>query len=98
MPGNVTVLHNGKPIDTGLVEIRRVAWRQYGHRVQLRAKPRQHHRARVGDVSLHQLARRASPELDCQEPGRTARRQKNFALKMATPLASVKVFNLYMSA
>ena len=73
-PGNIEVEMDGQPFDTGLRKVRRAARRRRGSRLQRRAEPRQHRRARRGDLPERLLARHPAREHDCQEQGRNRSR------------------------
>ena len=51
VPGNVTVEIDGRPVRHRPAQVRRAAGRSHRHRLQRRAEPRQHHRARLGGLS-----------------------------------------------
>ncbi len=68
-PGNIEVEMEGKPFDTGLRKFGALARRRRGNRLQRRAEPRQHYRARRGDLPERFLARHPAREHDCEKQG-----------------------------
>ena len=61
VPGNVTVEIDGQPFDTGLRKFGALLGDDTRRRLQRGAEPRQHHRARLGDLSRTPIGAAFSP-------------------------------------